>query len=112
VAADDHRADTQLPAYRLQRLSFQHPQAQDRGLVRRKALQQRFRRNAKTIGSGSHFAHRAGEGVQQRPFVEADCIEALMPRGVNAFLMLTARINSNRATLRASSSLIMSAKRR
>ncbi len=90
MAADGHRADAELPADRPQRLAFQHPQAQDRGLARRKALQQGVSGHAGAFGADWLFARRRGEDVQQRPFAWADCIEALMAPGVNAFLVLAA----------------------
>ena len=46
VAADGDRIDAQLAWDAPQRPVLQHPQAQDRGFIRRQLLQQRFCGNA------------------------------------------------------------------
>jgi hypothetical protein len=46
VAADGHRVAAQLACDAPQRPALQHPQAQDRGFIRRQLLQQRFCGNA------------------------------------------------------------------
>jgi hypothetical protein len=46
VAADGDRVDAQLAWDAPQRPVLQHPQAQDRGFIRRQLLQQRFCGNA------------------------------------------------------------------
>lgn len=95
--ADGHAAETQLPAYRPLRLALQHPQAQNHGLVRRKALQQGVSGNAEAFGGGL-FAFGGGEGVKIGGFAWAEGIEALVPQRMNALLVLAAR-NSHQAAV-------------
>jgi hypothetical protein len=49
MAADGHHADPQLACDAPLRVALQHPQAQDRGLMGRKPLQQCFCGNAEAL---------------------------------------------------------------
>ncbi len=89
MAADGHRADAQLACDAPQRPALQHPQEQDRGLIGRKPLQQRFCRNAEAFCGCWLFALGGGEMVEERTLVGTVSIEALMAPGVNSLLVLT-----------------------
>ena len=90
VAADGHHADPQLACDAPQRGPFQHPQAQDRGLMGRKPLQQLFGGTPETFRGCCLFALRGGEVVEVRALVGTEGIEALMAPGMDALLVLTA----------------------